>query len=196
MTDKTKKIRRKLQKVFRSMTYRCYNEDNRVYEYYGGKGVRICDEWMESFDNFYHWAILNGYREGLSIDRINVNGNYSPDNCRWVTMKEQTKNRTNTVLVKYNGKKMTLREWSEELNISLSTITKRKHNGYSDKEIIEGKPKRKRVANIYLQYNGESLTIKEWSKKLNIKEATIRTRLNRGWSTEDSLFGKGGNKNE
>ena len=111
-------------------------------------------------------------------------------------MKEQTRNRTNTVLVKYNGKKMTLREWSEELNISLSTITKRKHNGYSDKEIIEGKPKRKRVANIYLQYNGESLTIKEWSKKLNIKEATIRTRLNRGWSTEDSLFGKGGNKNE
>lgn len=196
MTDKTKKIRRKLQKVFRSMMYRCYNEDNHVYKYYGGKGIRICDEWTESFDNFYHWALLNGYREGLSIDRINVNGNYSPENCRWATMKEQARNRTNTVLVEYNGKKMTLREWSEELNISLSTITKRKHNGYSDKEIIEGKPKRKRGANIYLQYNEESLTIKEWSKKLDIKESTIRTRLDRGWSTEDSLFGKGGNKNE
>ena len=196
MTDKTKKIRRKLQKVFRSMMYRCYNEDNHVYKYYGGKGIRICDEWTESFDNFYHWTLLNGYREGLSIDRINVNGNYSPENCRWATMKEQARNRTNTVLVEYNGKKMTLREWSEELNISLSTITKRKHNGYSDKEIIEGKPKRKRGANIYLQYNEESLTIKEWSKKLDIKESTIRTRLDRGWNTEDSLFGKGGNKNE
>ena len=196
MADESKKLRRKLQKVFRSMRYRCYNENNRVYKYYGGKGVTICDEWLQSFDNFYNWALLNGYKEGLSIDRIDVNGSYSPKNCRWATMEEQSRNRTNTVLVEYNGKKMTLREWSEELNISLSTISKRKHNGYSDKEIIEGRPKRKRVANIYLQYNGKTLSIREWSKELNTKEGTIRTRLDRGWSIEESLFGRGNNKNE
>ena len=196
MADESKKLRRKLQKVFRSMIYRYYNENNRVYKYYGGKGVTICDEWLQSFDNFYNWALLNGYKEGLSIDRIDVNGSYSPKNCRWATMEEQSRNRTNTVLVEYNGKKMTLREWSEELNISLSTISKRKHNGYSDKEIIEGRPKRKRVANIYLQYNGKTLSIREWSKELNTKEGTIRTRLDRGWSIEESLFGRGNNKNE
>ena len=196
MADESKKLRRKLQKVFRSMRYRCYNEDNRVYKYYGGKGVTICDEWLQSFDNFYNWALLNGYKEGLSIDRIDVNGSYSPKNCRWATMEEQSRNRTNTVLVEYNGKKMTLREWSEELNISLSTISKRRFRGWTDKEIIEGRPKRKRVANIYLQYNGKTLSIREWSKELNTKEGTIRTRLDRGWSIEESLFGRGNNKNE
>lgn len=196
MADETKKLRRKLQKVLRSMIYRYYNENNRVYKYYGGKGVIICDEWLQSFDNFYNWALLNGYKEGLSIDRIDVNGSYSPENCRWATMKEQARNRTNTVLVEYNGKKMTLREWSEELNISLRTITKRKHKGYSDKEIIEGRPRKERVPDIYLQCNGKNLSVKEWSKELNIREATIRTRLARGWSIEESLFGRGSNKNE
>ena len=196
MADESKKIRRKLQKVFRSMIYRCYNENNHAYKYYGGKGVTICDEWLQSFDNFYNWALLNGYKEGLSIDRIDVNGSYSPKNCRWATMEEQSRNRTNTVLVEYNGKKMTLREWSEELNISLSTISKRRFRGWTDKEIIEGRPKRKRVANIYLQYNGKTLSIREWSKELNTKEGTIRTRLDRGWSIEESLFGRGNNKNE
>src|SRR5699024_6188872 len=139
--------RRKLQKVLRNMRYRCYNENNSVYKYYGGKGITICEEWLQSFDNFYHWALLNGYKEGLSIDRIDVNGPYSPENCRWATMEEQSRNKTNTVLVEYNGKKMTLREWSEELNISLSTITKRNINGNQIKKKIKKNTKRKKIKN-------------------------------------------------
>lgn len=79
-----------LYKVWWSMKERCYSQNHKAYHNYGGRGIIICDEWLSNFLNFYEWSHLNGYKEGLSIDRINNDDNYSPENCRWITVSENT----------------------------------------------------------------------------------------------------------
>ena len=86
----------RLYKIWNAMKQRCSNPKNRCYDIYGGRGVKVCEEWEKSYEIFRDWAIQNGYRNDLSIDRINVNGDYEPANCRWATAKEQAQNRRTT----------------------------------------------------------------------------------------------------
>ncbi len=83
----------RLYRIYHCMKERCYNVKNTAYKYYGGRGITICAEWLNDFQAFYKWAIANGYSETLTIDRVNVNGIYEPNNCRWATRAEQVKNR-------------------------------------------------------------------------------------------------------
>ena len=79
----------RLYKIWCGIKYRCYNLNSNEYEIYGGRGIGLCKEWNNNFEEFYKWAIANGYKDDLTIDRINVDGNYTPENCRWTTMKIQ-----------------------------------------------------------------------------------------------------------
>lgn len=83
----------RLHRIWKAMHSRCYNKKYHAYKYYGGRGITICEEWLHNFKTFYDWAMANGYEENLTIDRIDPNGNYSPNNCRWVTMELQNKNK-------------------------------------------------------------------------------------------------------
>ena len=114
-----------LYRRWQHMKDRCYNPNDKRYKNYGRRGIKVCDEWLNSFENFYNWAVNNGYQEGLTIDRIDVDGNYEPSNCRWVTTKEQQFNKRNNKRFFHDGKNLTLPEWSEILHISLDTLVSR-----------------------------------------------------------------------
>ena len=176
-----KKERKRLKSIYNGMRLRCYNENNVNYKYYGGKGVTICDEWLLSFENFFDWAINNGYNENLTIDRIDSEKEYSPDNCKWSTKKEQAYNRSISVKLTLNGRTMYMTEWAEELGIDKKTLSWRYRNGWSDEEILSNKK------DIILTYNGESKNLLEWSKKTGIKKSTLWDRYNRGWEVKDIL---------
>lgn len=134
-----------LGKIFRSMKYRCYDKSCNRYYRYGGRGIKICDEWLSDINSFRKWAIENGYKEGLSIDRIDNDKDYCPENCRWVTQEEQRNNTSRTVLIEYNGKTQTLTQWAKELNMKPSTLHNRiRVRGWSIEHALT-QPVRKRT---------------------------------------------------
>ena len=179
-----KKERKRLKSIYNGMRLRCYNEDNVNYKYYGGKGVAICDEWLLSFENFFDWAINNGYNENLTIDRIDSEKEYSPDNCKWSTKKEQAYNRSMSVKLTLNGRTMYMTEWAEELEIDKKILSWRYNNGWSDEEILS-RPRDYKESKLLL--NGETHSMSEWSRITGIKVATISDRMKKGWSVEDAL---------
>lgn len=107
--------------TWKNMKKRCNNPNATEYKIYGGKGITVCDEW-ENFEPFYNWAINNGWKEHLTIDRIDVNGNYCPENCRWVSMKIQENNTTTNHYIEYNDKVYTLSTLSDFLNIPYNVV--------------------------------------------------------------------------
>lgn len=110
---------------WRSMKDRCYNPKNVAYKDYGGRGITVCDEWKNDFLSFKKWALSNGFSEDLTIDRIDVNGNYEPSNCRWVTFAVQSRNKRNNHYVFYKGKKMILTDAANTIGISPSALGRR-----------------------------------------------------------------------
>lgn len=127
---KHKKTNTKLYRTWQNMKRRCDTKSSTSYKNYGGRGITVCDEWRNDFISFYNWAMANGYRDDLTIDRIDVNGNYEPNNCRWITKEEQANNKRNNRFIEYNGKKMTLIQWSKKKNIKRETIAYRLNHNY------------------------------------------------------------------
>lgn len=115
----------RIYRIWQNIKKRCSKPKNPIYKYYGGRGIIICNEWENDFVNFYNWAINNGYKEKLTIDRINVNGNYEPTNCRWVDIKTQQRNKRNNHLITYNGETHCISEWAEIIKIPSKTLEKR-----------------------------------------------------------------------
>lgn len=114
-----------LYDVWKTMKQRCGNPKNRGYHNYGGRGICVCDEWKSNFQSFYDWSMDNGYKQGLTIDRIDVNGNYCPENCRWVDRRVQANNMRVNRMITYNGETDTLANWSRRLNINYYTLEQR-----------------------------------------------------------------------
>ena len=121
--SKTHGLRRtRLYGIWNGILQRCFNPNRQKYKNYGGRGITVCDEWRNSFKAFYDWAMANGYRDDLTIDRIDVNGNYEPSNCRWVDAKLQAYNKTTSKYITYKGETKTLAEWAKEKNIKTPTL--------------------------------------------------------------------------
>ena len=118
----------RLYKIWRTMKTRCLNPSFAKYKDYGGRGIKICDDWVDNYSAFKEWAINNGYADNLSIDRIDNNGNYEPNNCKWSTGKEQCRNRRTNHLITYNGKTQCLTDWAEELGINRMVLFARINN--------------------------------------------------------------------
>ena len=126
----------RLYKIYRGIRNRCYNKNVRGYDNYGGRGIIVCDEWLDNYEVFREWALSNGYSDNLTIERRNNDGNYEPDNCRWATYAEQAKNKRNIVYLEKDGVRRTMREWSEIIGISYNNILSRRHKGWSDEKIL------------------------------------------------------------
>lgn len=130
----------RLYNTYSHMKERCYNKHNKHYKDYGARGIIICNEWKDDFQAFYDWSINNGYKDNLTIDRIDNNKGYSPSNCRWVNAKTQANNRRSNIYLTYNGKTQTISQWSDELGIPRGRIYMRKNKyKYTDKECLFGK---------------------------------------------------------
>lgn len=133
----------RLHSIWRGIKDRCYNKNDKAFPDYGDRGIKMCDDWLD-YNSFKDWALLNGYDEHLTIDRINVNKGYEPENCRWATDGVQANNKRN---------------------------------------------------NIFIEYDGTSLTASQWAKVSGVPSGTIRWRIKKGWSAGDAIFKKTG-KNE
>ena len=130
----------RLYNIWKTMIQRCENPISKDYLKYGGSGINVCIEWHD-FLVFQDWALNNGYSEELTIDRINNDLGYFPDNCRWVSMKEQQNNRRNNILYSMNGEAHTLAEWCDIYNISYCTVYNRIHyHGYDLKSALISPP--------------------------------------------------------
>lgn len=114
--------------VWHGIKQRCLNKKDKHYKDYGGRGIIICNYWKNNFINFYKWAMRNGYKEGLTIDRINNNGNYEPANCRWVTLTDQANNRRSNVMVTYNSETLTLTQMARKYNVNFHMLRNRLRN--------------------------------------------------------------------
>lgn len=129
----------RIYNVWRSMKKRCYLKTHKAYKDYGGRGIKVCNEWKNDFMCFYNWAIINGYKEDLTLDRIDVNGDYEPNNCRWVDWKIQQNNRRDNIHIQYNGENKTVYEWANEFNIKYCTLWWRIKNGWSIEDALTKK---------------------------------------------------------
>lgn len=118
-------MNKKLYWVYYSMIARCYNTNSPRYKDYGARGITVCKEWREDNKTFFAWAVANGYKEGLTLDRLNNDKGYSPDNCAWVLNKDNCNHNRKTHYLTYKGKTQSLKKWSEELGINYSTLRNR-----------------------------------------------------------------------
>ena len=127
---------KRLYKLWIGIKTRCYNHNRKGFYLYGGRGITMCNEWENDFLKFREWAIVNGYNETAkrgeyTIDRIDVNGNYTPDNCRFITLQEQMNNRRKTTFITYKGETKPMADWCRQYGIRVNTAHKRIKLGWS-----------------------------------------------------------------
>lgn len=160
----------RLFRIWTSMKNRCHNVRAHAYSQYGGRGISVCEEWRNDVVAFKNWAMDNGYADHLTIDRIDVNDDYSPHNCRWVSYKTQQNNRRNNVIIEYNGETHTLAEWEEISGLGVCLRERIKHK-WSIKDAFET-PK---------QTSGYKIKFKT-GKSPKIKTGLSHTSTYRAWS--------------
>ena len=125
-----------LFKEWTGIKQRCYNPNERYYYNYGGRGITVCDEWLNNPEAFVNWCLSNGYKKGLTLDRIDNNKGYSPNNCRWTTKKVQANNTRRNRVITYNNKTHTVAEWADIMNINYDILIHRLARGIDFEKAI------------------------------------------------------------
>lgn len=178
----------RLNVIYKAMKQRCDNPKNRDYKDYGGRGIKVCNEWTnpefakgiigcntKGWLTFKEWALSNGYQDGLTIDRIDVNKGYCPSNCRWVSTKVQHNNTRRNIYITYKGKTQTLAQWCEELDISYNRTYKRIYeHGWNPKKAFEIEELRhERI----ITYKEKTQNLKDWCLELKINYLKTYRRI-------------------
>lgn len=181
----------RIYRIFHDMHRRCEDESRDSYSIYGARGITVCPEWSgkDGFIRFYEWSMENGYEDRLSIDRIDSNGNYSPDNCRWADDITQANNTRCNKHITCAGETHTIAEWGRITGIKSSNISERLHYGWSIEEAL-GYMEHKLVRRDEVLYtiNGETHSVAEWCRIRGISKNTVRYRRDKGWMPEE-IFG-------
>ena len=180
----------RVYRIYRNMMARCADA---TLPRYGGRGVKVCEHWLQSFENFYE-DMGDPPTRCHSIERKNNNGDYCPSNCRWATRKEQNRNTSRNIFLEFGGERLVLKDWAIRLGLCEATLRGRLRRGWTVEEVLSvGKRSSKEVqvgrksGNHFLTYDGKTLVIAEWARILGIGKSTIRQRILAGWTTEKAL---------
>lgn len=177
--------RTRLYGIWIAMKSRCNNPKNNRYHIYGARGIKVCTEWERDYSAFRGWAVSNGYRDDLTIDRIDNDKGYCPENCRWATPKEQGNNKTTNLVITYMGETHTLSEWAEKLGIDYHTLLRRYHSlKWSIKDTLTTPVK---DSERLLELNSQVYNMADWGRITGFGKEVIRSRLRSGWSVKDAL---------
>ena len=170
--------------VWKNIRRRCNNKKRDDYERYGGRGIRVCERW----DDFELFLEDMGHRpsDKHSIDRIDNDKDYNPENCRWVTSTEQQRNKGNNYYIEYNGETMCMSAWAEKLGFSRDLLKNRIYRGWSIEKAFTT-PKKEQPNKRYIDYIGEKYRLSELARKFSISSKTLTFRLKSGWSVDDAV---------
>lgn len=189
LASKSRKIhggrQTRLYRIWCGMKARCYRNTEAAYPRYGGRGIVVCQEWRGDFSVFSEWARSNGYSETLTLDRINNDGNYEPDNCRWATYAQQNRNYSRNVIIEVDGRKEVAIDAAERAGIKPHTLRQRiKRYGLSPADAIAAGPGKRPTFVL----NGETVLVSDASRKAGLPTAMVMKRLRRGWSPEKAVL--------
>lgn len=192
-----KQSRTRLYRIWASMKTRCYNSNHMYYKNYGGRGITVCDEWRRDFVSFMRWAQEAGYDDSLSIDRIDNDKGYCPENCRWATLSQQMRNTRISHRITASGETRTLAEWSEITGLRQTTIRGRLRRGWAPEEAISiaatthGYHHVKKTQNKPVNrckrilVSGHYASIAETARRYGVSYTALCHRLRRGESPQD-----------
>lgn len=174
--------------AWRNMKQRCNNPKNPMFKHYGARGIKVCERW-ELFDNFLE-DMGRRLSDKHSIERRDVNGDYEPGNCYWATIKEQSNNTTRTTLLEYEGKKMSIAQWADELGVPYDRLKTRHKMGWSAPDILRSetgvyrKPRKHGDKTHIVHYGGKELSMTEFANMVGLDRELVRSRIRYGWSIE------------
>lgn len=167
--------------IWKNMKNRCYNSSNKAYLNYGGRGIKVCDRWLDSVHNFIE--DMGPRSNDETLERNDVDKDYSPDNCRWATRKEQANNKRTNHFITAEGMTLTVMQWSEKTGINYRTILSRLDSGWKEEDSVTIKNAKDKM----ITFNGETGNITYWCQKTGLRRGTIKERLKRGLSIEETL---------
>lgn len=173
---------KRLYQCWQSMKGRCLNPNDQNYYRYGGRGIDVYPAWIHDFDKFKDWALSHGYTKYLTIDRIDNNKGYYPNNCRWVSMKVQCNNRRSNIRIKWQNQNLDIAQWAEKLGFNYTTLRDRYERGDRPPVLFRpvGEHNPKKDNRYSVKWQGQSKSLYEWSKITGISYSALKSRYKAG----------------